>query len=181
MALNQLVEVRILRSQRSKHRRWAECRCTASPCKPRVKGSTPFRSTSVAREIPCPGSSIGRGTALRPRGLGVRIPRRVRRSRQSSGVDAVPSRRRSPVRIRYGARWKGGRVVHGVVLLRRTGRKAGAGSNPAPSAAPVRYTPVAQRKSNGLRRRVMQVRILSGVQHRSQHNGGWRPAVGNQS
>jgi hypothetical protein len=70
---------------------------------------------------PCPGSPTGRGTALRPRRLGVRIPRRVRQSRRSSGVDAGPSSRRSPVRIRYGARRKDGREAQGVAPLRRTG------------------------------------------------------------
>ena len=76
-------------------------------------------------------------------------------SRRSSGVDAAPSRRRSPVRIRYGARmegWPSG--------SRRRPAKANRSQMPArvripllPPNTPASLTPVAQRTSTGLRSR----------------------------
>ncbi len=101
-----------------------------------------------------------------------------------SPVEWTPPRQGGDRRFESGTgrAWKGGRVVHGVVLLRRTGRKAGAGSNPAPSATPLlRYPCGSTDEQRPTKPCNMQVRILSGVRHRSPHNGGWRPVVGNQS
>ena len=88
--------------------------CPRSGGTPRnAPGVRPRNAPGPAPEQ-CPGSPTGRGAVVRRRRLGVRIPRRVRRSCRSSGVDASPSRRRSRVRIPYRARldsWRVGRPV----------------------------------------------------------------------
>ena len=132
MALNQLVEVRILRSQREQSMGGVPVHSVVLQT-----SREGFDSLSVHIVVPARVAQMAEATLSDSGGWGFESLVGYAGPVGPVDVGAAPSRRRSPVRIRYGAPRKGGRVVQGVVPLRRTGREAGVGSNPTPSAKPL--------------------------------------------